>query len=219
MMKINDFSGEKSILSTYIARLRDVEVQKDRMRFRYNLGRIGEILGYELSKTLEYEYKTVKTPLGTKECATQKDEVVICSILRAGLPLHNGLLECFDDAENTFISAYRRHKEGSHDFDIVVEYLASPSIEGKVLVIADPMLATGSSIMSVFEALKKRGTPKKVHVVSVIGSELGVRNIADFFRDYDSQMWIATVDPDLNADKYIVPGLGDAGDLAFGEKL
>ena len=145
--------------------------------------------------------------------------MVICSILRAGLPLHNGLLECFDDAENTFISAYRRHKEGSHDFDIVVEYLASPSIEGKVLVIADPMLATGSSIMSVFEALKKRGTPTKVHVVSVIGSQLGVRNIADFFRDYDSQMWIATVDPDLNADKYIVPGLGDAGDLAFGEKL
>ena len=218
-MKIHDFSHEKSILSTYIAQLRNVEKQKDRMRFRQNLCRIGEILGYELSKTLAYDCRDVTTPLGTKCCATQKDEVVICSILRAGLPLHNGLLHCFDDAENTFISAYRRHQEGSHEFDIVVEYLASPSIEGKVLVIADPMLATGSSIMAVFEALKKRGTPKSIHVVSVIGSTLGVENIADFFASYDSQMWIATVDDGLNDDKYIVPGLGDAGDLAFGEQL
>lgn len=218
-MKIHDFSHEKSILSTYIAQLRDVEKQKDRMRFRQNLCRIGEILGYELSKTLEYDCRDVTTPLGIKCCATQKDEVVICSILRAGLPLHSGLLHCFDDAENTFISAYRRHREGSHEFDIVVEYLASPSIDGKVLVIADPMLATGSSIMAVFEALKKRGTPKSIHVVSVIGSTLGVKNISDFFASYDSQMWIATVDDGLNADKYIVPGLGDAGDLAFGEKL
>ena len=218
-MKIHDFSNEKSILSTYITQLRDVNVQKDKMRFRQNLSRIGETLGYELSKTLEYEYREVTTPLGTKHCATQKDELVICSILRAGLPLHSGLLHCFDEAENTFISAYRRHREGSHEFDIVVEYLASPSIDGKVLVIADPMLATGSSIMAVFETLKKRGTPKSIHIVSVIGSRLGVKNISDFFASYDSQMWIATVDEELNADKYIVPGLGDAGDLAFGEKL
>lgn len=218
-MKINNFSQEKSILSTYISQLRDLTIQNDRMRFRRNLERTGEILGYELSKTLQYHNKTVTTPLGTKECATQKDKVVICSILRAGLPLHNGLLECFDDAENTFISAYRRHIDGTHDFEIEVEYIASPSIDGKVLVIADPMLATGSSIMAVFEALKKYGTPSKIHIVSVIGSELGVENINQYFQSYDCQLWIATVDKDLNEDRYIVPGLGDAGDLAFGTKL
>lgn len=218
-MKIHDFSQEKSILSTYVAQLRDVERQKDRMRFRQNLCRIGEILGYELSRTLQYDCREVTTPLGVKRCAVQRDEVVICSILRAGLPLHSGLLHCFDDARNTFISAYRCHRGDSHDFDIVVEYLASPSIDGKVLVIADPMLATGSSIMAVFDALKKCGTPRSIHVVSVIGSTFGVKNIADFFAGRDAQMWIATVDDALNEDKYIVPGLGDAGDLAFGEKL
>lgn len=218
-MKIHDYSDEKSLLSTYVAALRDVNGQRDRLRFRYNLGRIGKILGYEISKSLNYKMQTVTTPLGTKECALAEDEVVICSILRAGIPLHNGLLECFDSAENTFISAYRRHLPSSHDFEVVVEYLASPSIEGKVLVIADPMLATGSSIMSVYEALKKRGVPKKVHVVSVIGSKEGVDNISHFFSDIDSELWIATIDPTMNEDKYIIPGLGDAGDLAFGEKL
>ena len=218
-MKIHDYSQEKSLLSTYIAQLRDVNLQKDRMRFRRNLARVGELLGYELSKTLAYQSQEVTTPLGTKSCAVLQDEVVICSILRAELPLHGGLLDCFDQAQNTFISAYRRHREGSHDFDIVVEYLASPSLEGKVLIIADPMLATGSSIMAVFEALKKCGMPRCIHIVSVIGSTCGVKAIADHFAPYPAELWIATVDDALNEDKYIVPGLGDAGDLAFGEKL
>lgn len=218
-MKIHDYSQETSLLSSHIAQLRDVNLQKDRMRFRRNLARVGEILGYELSKTLAYRPQEVTTPLGTKSCAVLQDEVVICSILRAGLPLHGGLLDCFDQAQNTFISAYRRHREGSHDFDIVVEYLASPSLERKVLIIADPMLATGSSIMAVFEALKKCGTPRCIHIVSVIGSTFGVKAIADHFAPYPAELWIATVDDALNEDKYIVPGLGDAGDLAFGEKL
>lgn len=218
-MKIHDFSQEKSVLNAYIAQLRDVDCQKDRMRFRRNLSRVGEILGYELSHTLDYRMQEVTTPLGVKTCALPKDELVICSILRAGLPLHNGLLNCFDQAQNTFISAYRRHREGERGFDIVVEYLASPSLEGKVLVIADPMLATGSSIVSVFEALKKCGMPKSIHIVSVIGSSQGVEHVAGYFASLPAQLWIATVDDTLNQDKYIVPGLGDAGDLAFGEKL
>ena len=218
-MKIHDFSREKSILNAYIAQLRDVDIQKDRMRFRRNLSRVGEILGYELSRELEYDVRQVVTPLGVKPCVLPKDPLVVCSILRAGLPLHEGLLNRFDDAQNTFISAYRRHREGSHDFDIVVEYVASPSLEGKVLVIADPMLATGSSIIAVFEALKKYGTPKSVHIVSVIGSTQGVDNLAKHFASQPAQLWIATVDDTLNQDKYIVPGLGDAGDLAFGDKL
>lgn len=218
-MKIHDFSQEKSILNTYIAQLRDVNIQNDRMRFRRNLARVGEILGYELSRTLDYGPKEVVTPLGVKQCVLPQDDIVVCSILRAGLPLHGGLLNCFDDAHNTFISAYRRHRDGSHEFDIVVEYLASPSLEGKTLVIADPMLATGSSIIAVFEALKKCGMPRRIHIVSVIGSKQGVENIAEHFAGYDARLWIATVDDALNSDKYIVPGLGDAGDLAFGEKL
>ena len=205
-MKIHDFSQEKSILNTYIAQLRDVDIQKDRMRFRRNLARVGEILGYELSRTLDYGPREVVTPLGVKQCALPQDDIVVCSILRAGLPLHGGLLNCFDDAHNTFISAYRRHRDGSHEFDIVVEYLA------------DPMLATGSSIIAVFEALKKCGMPRRIHIVSVIGPKQGVENIAEHFAGYDARLWIATVDDALNSDKYIVPGLGDAGDRIFGTK-
>ena len=218
-MKIHDFSQEKSVLNTCIAQLRDVNIQKDRMRFRRNLARVGEILGYELSRCLEYRPCEVVTPLGVKPCALPRDPVVVCSILRAGLPLHEGLLNCFDDAQNAFISAYRRHRPQGHDFDIVVEYMASPSLEDKVLIIADPMLATGSSVMAVYQALEKYGTPRQVHIVSVIGSRTGVDNLAEYFAGRsDVRLWIATVDEHLNPDKYIVPGLGDAGDRIFGTK-
>ena len=218
-MNIHDYSHEHSLLSEYISRLRDKNIQKDRHHFRRNIERVGRILAYEISKTLNYRETAVNTPLGVKQCAVIDDNVVVCSILRAGLPLHNALLDVFDEAENTFVSAYRRHDGSEEEFTIEVEYLASPSLEGKVLILADPMLATGSSIITVSEALKKLGTPSHVHIMSVIGSTQAVETVKEYFAGIPSDRWVATVDDSLNSAKYIVPGLGDAGDLAFGEKL
>ncbi|RKE98850.1 uracil phosphoribosyltransferase [Ichthyenterobacterium magnum] len=217
-MHIHNLSEKNSILNSFIAEMRDVTVQKDRMRFRRNIERIGEILGYELSKSLHYNTKAVKTPLGTCNIHLLNNDIVLCSILRAGVPLHNGLLNYFDDAENAFISAYRHHKEQPETFEIVVEYLACPSLENKTLILADPMLATGQSMLATYEALKPFGTPKEVHLVSVIGAQKGVDFIESNFSK-NTHLWIATIDQTLNSKGYIVPGLGDAGDLAFGEKL
>lgn len=217
-MHIHDYSRESSLLSSYISELRDQDIQKDRMRFRRNLERIGEILGYEMSKVLPYKSEAIQTPLGVKECQVLDEEPVVCSILRAGIPLHQGLLNYFDKAGNTFISAYRHHPDGGKDFEIVVEYLATPSLEGKVLVLADPMLATGSSMVAVYEALKKCGTPREIHIVSVVGSKEGVQFVQENF-PAETHLWIATVDEELNDHGYIIPGLGDAGDLAYGEKM
>lgn len=188
------------------------------MRFRKNIERIGEVLGYELSKTLEYEEKLVKTPLGQSRIFLPKEDIVVCSILRAGIPLHNGLLNYFDKAGSSFISAYRHHPNNEIDFEIVVEYLASPSLENKTLILADPMLATGRSLVSVYEALKKMGVPKEIHLVSVIAATEGIDYVASAVPK-ETQLWIATIDQELNDHGYIVPGLGDAGDLAFGEKV
>ncbi|MBO4961517.1 MAG: uracil phosphoribosyltransferase [Flavobacteriales bacterium] len=218
-MKIHDYSAESSTLSEYISRLRDINTQKDRHHFRRNIERVGRILGYEISKTLNYKKIDVTTPLGVKKCSVIDDEVVVCSILRAGLPLHNALLDVYDNAENTFISAYRRHDGSEEEFTIEVEYLASPSLEGKVLILADPMLATGSSIIAVSKALKKLGTPSHIHIMSVIGSTQAIETVKEYFSTIACDLWVATVDDALNPAKYIVPGLGDAGDLAFGEKL
>ncbi len=201
-----------------MSELRDKTVQKDSMRFRRNIERIGEIIGYELSKSLQFETHPIKTPLGTSETVLHKKDIVLCSILRAGVPLHNGLLNYFDAAENAFISAYRQHKHNPESFDIVVEYLACPSLEGKTLILADPMLATGQSMVATFEALKPFGIPKAIHLVSVIGAQPGIDYITKAF-DADVQLWIAAVDDHLNDKGYIIPGLGDAGDLAFGNKL
>ncbi|GJQ07686.1 uracil phosphoribosyltransferase [Capnocytophaga cynodegmi] len=210
--------GEKpSILNQFIAELRDVKVQKDRMRFRKNLERIGEILCYEMSKTIDYQSEKITTPLGEKEVLLPKDEIVICSILRAGLALHQGLINFFDCADNAFISAYRKHTSET-EFDISVEYLASPSLEGKILFLADPMLATGRSFVNVYEALDGLGKPKQVHLFAVIGAEQGIEYVKDKFPE-NTHLWIATIDPKLNEKGYIVPGLGDAGDLAFGDKM
>jgi uracil phosphoribosyltransferase len=216
-MIVNILDSKKSILNKFISEIRDITVQKDSMRFRRNIERIGEILSYEISQSLDFEETTVTTPLGMKTMDTHKNDIVLCSILRAGLPLHNGLLNYFDDAENAFISAYRRHINET-DFEIKVEYFASPSLEGKTLILADPMLATGQSLVSVFEGLKKHGTPKEIHVACVIGSNEGIEYIQKYFPK-NTQLWIATVDEKLNNKGYIVPGLGDAGDLAYGEKL
>ena len=217
-MQVHHISEEPSVLNTFIAELRDVNVQKDRMRFRKNIERIGEILAYRLSEKLTYEPKTIGTPLGNHESFLPKDNIVLCSVLRAGVPLHNGLLNYFDMADNAFISAYRHHKHNPESFEIIVEYLACPSLEGKTLILADPMLATGQSLVSTFEALKPFGTPKSVHLVSVIGAEEGIDYVSRHFPQ-ETHLWIAAIDKKLNSKGYIVPGLGDAGDLAYGEKL
>ncbi len=217
-MHIHNLSQKNSILNSFISEIRDHTVQTDRMRFRRNIERIGEILCYEMSKTLDYKAKTVTTPLGKSDTQLYSDDIVLCSILRAGVPLHNGLLNYFDDAENAFISAYRHHKDNPETFEIIVEYLACPSLEGKTLILADPMLATGQSMVATFEALKPFGTPKNIHLVSVIGAQDGVDFVSNHF-DENTHLWIAAIDKTLSDKGYIVPGLGDAGDLAFGKKL
>lgn len=217
-MNIHNLSLQNSILNTFISEIRAVDIQKDSMRFRRNIERIGEVLGYEMSKNLNYNSETVETPLGRSEIKLPKNDIVLCSILRAGVPLHNGLLNYFDTAENAFISAYRHHKHNPESFEIVVEYLACPNLEGKTLILADPMLATGQSMLATFEALKPFGTPKDVHLISVIGAQDGVDFVSQNF-DINTHLWIAAIDKTLNNKGYIVPGLGDAGDLAFGKKL
>jgi len=217
-MIVHHLLKKNSVLNTFIKEIRDQDIQKDKMRFRRNLERIGEILSYELSKALEYSQETTLTVLGEKNLKVHNNDIIICSILRAGLPLHQGILNYFDAAENAFISAYRHHPKNSTDFEIKVEYFATPNLEGKTLIIADPMLATGKSMVTVYEAIKKFGTPKKIHIVSVIGSEFGVKYIRKYFPK-NTALWIADIDTTLNEKGYIVPGLGDAGDLSYGPKL
>jgi uracil phosphoribosyltransferase len=217
-MIINRFDTSPSLLNAFIAEIRDVEIQKDAMRFRRNIERIGEVLGYEMSKTLTYHEKEVTTPLGSKKIRSCTDQLVLCSVLRAGLPLHHGILNYFDAAENAFISAYRHHPNNSDDFEVVVKYFAAPSLENKILVLTDPMLATGKTLENVLNVLKNHGTPKKIHIISVIGSQPGVEKVQKVFPE-DTQLWIAAVDDKLSSKGYIIPGLGDAGDLSYGIKL
>ncbi|MBO3115211.1 uracil phosphoribosyltransferase [Winogradskyella sp. DF17] len=218
-MKIHNLSEKPSILNTFISELRDISIQKDRMRFRRNIERIGEIICYELSKSLHYKPHSIKSPLGSQTSELPQDDIVLCSILRAGIPLHNGLLNYFDKADNAFISAYRKHDtSGFNSFKIEVEYLACPNLEGKTLILADPMLATGQSIVSTLKALQSFGTPKKIHLVSIIGAKPGIEYVSEYVST-DVILWIGTIDKELNSQSYIVPGLGDAGDLAYGQKL
>jgi len=217
-MIIHDFTDRNSLLNQFVAELRDSNIQRDRMRFRKNLVRIGEILAYELSKTLMYEKVKIKTPLGVSTTSLLNSKPVICSILRAALPLHNGILNYFDAADSAFISAFRKHSQKDSSFEIVVEYMAIPDINDKILIISDPMLATGQSLLNVYDALKEQGSPKEIHVVSVIGAREGIENIRKNLPE-NTKMWIAEVDETLDERKYIIPGLGDAGDLAFGGKL
>lgn len=217
-MEIYHLLDQNTIANKFIAQLRDVNIQKDSMRFRRNIERIGEILGYELSKTLKYNPEEIESPLGIATINQPSDELVICSILRAGIPLHMGLLNYFDQAQNSFISAYRHHPYQDEKFEIKVEYLASPSIDGKILVLADPMLATGQSFVNVYNAIKKVGTPKEIHIVSVIAAQEGIDYLASEL-PANTKMWVGTIDQKLDKYGYIVPGLGDAGDLCFGEKM
>lgn len=217
-MEIYHLLDQNTIANKFVAQLRDVNIQKDSMRFRRNIERIGEILGYELSKTLQYKPVEIESPLGIATINQPSDELVICSILRAGIPLHMGLLNYFDQAQNSFISAYRHHPNQDEKFEIKVEYLASPSIDGKILVLADPMLATGQSFVNVYKAIKKVGTPKEIHIVSVIAAQEGIDYLESEF-PANTKMWVGTIDQKLDKYGYIVPGLGDAGDLCFGEKM
>lgn len=215
---ITILGNENSILNQFIAELRDVEVQKDSMRFRRNLNRIGEIFAYEISKKLEWEKREVTTQLGEAIVPMLKEFPVLATILRAGLPLHQGMLNYFDKSENAFVSAYRRHhKDGS--FDIKIEYSSGPSLENRLLILSDPMLATGYSMHLTYKELIKNGKPSHTHIVSIIASSQGVEYIKKYFSSSDISLWIGAVDDELTAQAYIVPGLGDAGDLAYGSKI
>ena len=216
-MKIINFNESNSILNQYVAEIRNVEVQNDRLRFRRNIQRIGEIMAYEISKTFSYSVKDIKTPLGIAPVSTPDNQLVISTILRAGLPFHQGFLSYFDDAENAFVSAYRKYKD-TLKFDIHIEYIASPRIDGKTLIITDPMLATGGSRELSYQAMLTKGHPAEIHVASVIASQKAVEYIASVFPEDKTTIWCAAIDPELNDHSYIVPGLGDAGDLAYGEK-
>ncbi|MCH5239290.1 MAG: uracil phosphoribosyltransferase [Muribaculaceae bacterium] len=218
-MEIINLEEQPSLLNRYIRELRDVTIQGDPLRFRKNLERIGEIMAYEISKRLNYHEEEVTTPLATAKVKEPSDKIVLATILRAGLPFHLGFLNYFDRAENAFVSAYRKYREKGETFDVLVEYLASADIEGKTLIIVDPMLATGSSMELGYRALLNNGTPAKIHVASVIASQQAIDYVAKVFPADKTTVWSAAIDPEINAHSYIVPGLGDAGDLAFGEKL
>lgn len=215
-MEVINFDKTPSLLSRYMLEMRSTDIQKDPLRFRRNLERAGQIMAYEISKTLSYETVQVETPLETASCLSPASKVVLATIFRAGLPFHQGFLSYFDYAENAFVSAYRKYKE-KESFDVLIEYLASPKLDGKTLIICDPMLATGASMELSYRALLTKGTPAKVHIASVIASQQAVDYVAACF-PADTTLWVGAIDPVINAHSYIVPGLGDAGDLAFGIK-
>jgi uracil phosphoribosyltransferase len=217
IMKIINLSETNSVLNNYLAEIRDVNIQGDRLRFRRNIERIGEIMAYEISKALSYAPQEVKTPLGTASVQLPTNPLVISTILRAGLPFHQGFLNYFDRAENAFVSAYRKYKD-TLKFEINIEYIASPRIDGKTLLITDPMLATGGSMELSYQAMLTKGEPAEIHVASIIASQQAVECVAQHFPESKTTIWCAAIDPELNEHSYIVPGLGDAGDLAYGEK-
>ncbi len=210
-----NLSKKNSLVSQFVSELRDVKVQTDRLRFRRNMERIGEICAYEISKELAYVEREVTTPLGVASMALMPDQPILATILRAGLPLHTGLLNYFDQADNAFISAYRYHHQ-DHSFEVKIEYASCPPLEGRVLILADPMVATGTSLVLTYKSLLQYGKPSKVFVVTAIGSEAGVNFVKKSIPGV--KIFAAAVDAELTAKAYIVPGLGDAGDLAFGEK-
>lgn len=209
--------GNKSLFDQFIGELRNIEVQKDRMRFRRNLERIGEIMAYEISKELEWEQGTITTPLGEAELPVIVEQPVVATILRAGLPLHQGILNYFDHADNCFISAYRMNHKADGSFDIKIEYLSGPSVEGRTVILCDPMVATGGSMVLAYKALLRKGKPKHVHIATAVASREGL----DYCKRHlpkSCTIWIGGLDEELTAQAYIVPGLGDAGDLAYGDK-
>ena len=216
-MIIINLGDNNSILNQFVAELRDIHIQKDRLRFRRNIERIGEIMAYEISKKFDYHPQEIESPLGYASMQLPQQDIVISTILRAGLPFHQGFLNYLDYAENAFVSAYRKY-EDQINFNIQIEYIASPRIEGKTLLITDPMLATGSSMELAYEALLTKGRPKHIHIASIIASQQAIEYIKKKMPDSQTTVWVAAIDSQLNDHSYIIPGLGDAGDLSFGEK-
>lgn len=217
-MKIHYISEDNSVLNHFLGQIRNINVQKDSMRFRRNIERIGEIMAYELSKTLSYKEVEIQTPLGIKKTTEISEDLVLCSILRAGLPLHNGFLNYFDHAENSFVSACRHHPNNDDTFEILVEYQALSNLNNKTVLLLDPMLATGQSIVAVHEKLIQNATPNEIHIVVVIAAPEGITYLEKNLPE-NCHLWVASLDEKLNEKNYIVPGLGDAGDLAYGSKL
>ncbi|MDD4922342.1 MAG: uracil phosphoribosyltransferase [Bacteroidales bacterium] len=216
-MEVINLSEHNTLLNQFLLEIRNVDIQGDRMRFRRNVERIGEIMAYEMSKKFSYSIKDVQTPLGIAPVNTFDDQLVVSTIFRAGLPFHHGFLNYFDRAENAFVSAYRKYKDALK-FEINIEYIASPNLDGKTLIITDPMLATGSSLELAYGALLTKGKPAKLHIATVIASQVGVDYVKSCFPE-DTTLWCGAIDPELNSHSYIVPGLGDAGDLAYGDKI
>lgn len=216
-MKIINFAEHNSLICQYMTEMRDVNIQKDMLRFRRNLERVGEIMAYEISKTLDYRTVETLTPLDVAKTSVIDSQVVLATIFRAGVPFHQGFLNYFDNAQNAFVSAYRKYKE-KENFDVCIEYLASPRLDGKTLILADPMLATGASMELSYRALLTKGNPAHIHVASVIASRQAVDYICEKFPADRTTVWIGAIDEHINAHSYIVPGLGDAGDLAYGVK-
>lgn len=215
-MKINNLGAENSIFNQFIAEIRNIDVQGDSMRFRRNCERLGEIFAYEISKTLDYQSQEITTPLGVADMKLPTEQPVLATILRAGLPLHQGLLNYYDGAGNAFVSAYRKHhKDGS--FVIEAEYMASPDLTDKTVILSDPMLASGASMVEIYKLLLEKGKPKKLHIVTLIASVEGLEFVKKRLPE-DTTIWVGAIDDELTAQSYIVPGLGDAGDLAFGAK-
>ena len=216
-MGYTNLSNQNSIFKKFISEIRDVTIQKDAMRFRRNLERMGEIFAYEISKQLNYKTTNITTPLGLATTELPTTNVVLITIMRAGLPFHQGFLNYYDTAENGFIGAFRK-TEKNHSFSIEADYLACPNIEGKTVILSDPMLASGESLITALNILKSRGNPSKIHVAALIASQVGVDHVTKHLPE-NASLWLGAVDDTLNSHAYIVPGLGDAGDLAFGEKL
>lgn len=220
-MKTINLSLQPSLINQYVSELRDVNVQGSRMRFRENIRRIGQCMSYEISRCLDYSVKQTQTPLGVAPSNTPDDRVVLATVFRAGLPMHQGFLDMMDRADNAFVSAYRYYTDKEcRNVDVHIEYIATPDLNGSTLIIADPMLATGESMELALEALITKGTPRKVHLACIIASQKGVEHLEKLYADRDDiTLWCAAIDPELNERSYIVPGLGDAGDLEFGGKL
>jgi uracil phosphoribosyltransferase len=217
-MQIHNLSENNSVLNHFLGQIRNLNIHNDSMRFRRNIERIGEIMAYELSKELHYKAVEIQTPLGTKKTTEIAEQLVICSILRAGLPMHTGFLNYFDAAENGFISACRHHPNNDDYFEILVEYQAIADFNGKYLLLVDPMLATGQSIVAVFNRLMERGAAKEIHIAVVIAAPEGIAHLEEHLPD-TCHLWVASLDERLDEHSYIVPGLGDAGDLSYGTKL
>ena len=217
MMKVIKLGKQNSIFNHFIREIRDVNIQNDSMRFRRNIERIGEIFAYEISKEMDYENKEITTPLGISTESLMSEKPILATILRAGLPLHQGFLNYFDSSNNTFISAYRKHNKGGK-FEIKIEYMSSPDLDGKTVILCDPMIASGASMIMAMEAILSKGKPKHIHIVGVIASSEGVNYVKQNIPMQNCTLWLGAEDSEMTSQSYIVPGLGDAGDLAFGEK-